>query len=228
MLCYTRFELILKGMDVRMDKKTKVTSPRYQQIAIDIASKIIAKQYKVGERFYARSYIASQYGVSSETARRAICVLSDLEIVDTTKGSGVTIISYEKALKFVRQSEDIQTVNDLKRDILDSVERQSKEMQYFNDCITKLIEKTDRFRSYSPFTPYEIEITSDTPFINKTILEVNFWHNTFATIIAIKRDNALIMSPGPYAIFAQDDIIYFVGDENCLDRVKNFIYPIRN
>lgn len=209
-----------------MDRKAKITSPRYQQIAIDIASKIVDKHYKVGDKIYARSYIASRYGVSSETARRAICVLSDLEIVDTTKGSGVKIISYEKALKFVRQYEDIQTVNDLKKDILDSVERQSKEIKYFNDSLTKLIEKTDRFRSFSPFTPFEIEITSETPFINTTISEVNFWHNTFATIVAIKRDNVLLMSPGPYAVFKQDDIIYFVGDENCLDRVNHFIYPI--
>ena len=211
-----------------MDRKAKTTSPRYQQIAIDIASKIVDKHYKEGDKIYARSYIASRYGVSSETARRAICVLSDLEIVDTTKGSGVKIISYEKALKFVRQNEDIQTVNDLKKDILDSVERQSKEIKYFNDCLTNLIEKTDRFRSFNPFTPFEIEITSETPFINTTISEVNFWHNTFATIVAIKRDNILLMSPGPYAIFAEHDIIYFVGDENCLDRVKYFIYPISN
>lgn len=208
-----------------MDKKTKIISPRYQQIATDIASKIVDKHYKVGDKIYARSSIASQYGVSSETARRAICVLSDLEIVDTTKGSGVHILSYEKALKFVRQYNDIQTVNDLKKEILDSVERQSKETDYFNECLAKLIDKTDRFRSINPFVPFEIEITAETPYLDMTISEVNFWHNTFATIIAIKRDNALLMSPGPYAAFSQKDIIYFVGDENCLERVQNFIYP---
>lgn len=208
-----------------MEKKTKITSPRYQQIAADIASKIVDKHYKVGDKIYARSAIASQYGVSSETARRAICILSDMEIVDTTKGSGVTIKSYEKALNFVKQYQDIQTINDLKKDIMESVERQSKEMEHFNECLVKLIEKTDRFRSLNPFVPFEIEITSQTPYINKTISEMNFWHNTAATIIAIKRTNTLLMSPGPYAVLQENDIIYYVGDDNSSDRVNNFLYP---
>jgi K+/H+ antiporter YhaU regulatory subunit KhtT len=208
-----------------MDKKTKITNSKYQIIATDIASKIVDKHYKVGEKIYARSSIASQYGVSSETARRAICVLADLEIVESTKGSGVMIKSYEKAYQFVRQYKDIQTVKDLKKEILDSVERQSKETEYFNKCLTKLIDKTDRFRSINPFAPFEIEITAKAFYLNKNIMEMNFWHNTSATIVAIKRNNQLYMSPGPYESMIQGDVFYFVGDENSLERVNNFIYP---
>jgi len=57
-----------------MENKFKITSPRYQQIAADVAAKIVDGHYKVGDKIYARSSLASQYGVSSETARRAICV----------------------------------------------------------------------------------------------------------------------------------------------------------
>lgn len=208
-----------------MDKKTKITNPRYQQIATDIASKIIDGQYKVGEKIYARSSIASQYGVSSETARRAILILSDLDIVDTTKGSGVVIKSFENALKFVKQYAEIQTIQNLRNEIIDSVSRQSSELDYFNECLTKLIDYTDRFRSINPFMPFEIEITGTTPYLNQSVQDVNFWHNTGATIIAIKRTQALILSPGPYVSFLEGDIFYFVGDENSLLRVKSFMYP---
>ena len=208
-----------------MDKKAHIANPRYHQIATDIASKIVDKQYKEGDKIYARSSIASQYGVSSETARRAICILSDLDIVITTKGSGVIIKSYDNALKFVRQYNDVQTVKYLKKDLLDSVERQSKELGFFNDCLTKLIERTDRFRSINPFAPFEIEITEHMPLINKSIAELNFWHNTTATIIAIKRDQNILLSPGPYAILMPQDTIYFIGDENCFERVKRYLYP---
>lgn len=208
-----------------MDKKTKIANPVYQQIAADIASKIAEKHYTVGEKIYARSSLASQYNVSSETARRAICVLSDLKIVDTTKGSGVIIKSYENALAFVKQYKDIQTINSLKNDLMESVTRQSKELTYFNECLTKLIDSTDRFRSTNPFVPFEMVITDQTPYLNKSTQEVNFWHNTAATIIAIKRNDTLILSPGPYAIFTEQDIIYFVGEENCFQRVKQFMYP---
>lgn len=208
-----------------MEKKSGIASPRYQRIAVDIASKIVDKHYKVGDKIYARSSLASQYGVSSETARRAICVLTDLDIVDTTKGSGVVIKSYDNAIKFIRQFHDIQTVNDLKKDILESVQRQSKELEFFNESLNKLIERTDRFRSINPFTPFEIEITPETPYLNQTISEVNFWHNTSATIIAIKRNHSMLMSPGPYARFMEQDIFYFMGDENSLVRVRKFLYP---
>jgi len=208
-----------------MENKIKITSPRYQQIAADVAAKIADGHYKVGDKIYARSSLASQYGVSSETARRAICVLSDLNIVDTSKGSGVTITSYENAIKFVKQYNDITTINSLKEDIIDSVERQKKEIKFLYGCLSDLIDKTDRFRSVNPFMPFQIEITSDTPYINKSVSDINFWHNTSATIIAIRRNDALLMSPGPYATFQENDIFYFVGDENCIDRVKKYIYP---
>ncbi|MFA9465297.1 MAG: TrkA C-terminal domain-containing protein [Velocimicrobium sp.] len=212
-------------MEKNTEKKTKVSAPRYQQIAIDIASKIVEKHYKIGEKIYARSYIASQYGVSSETARRALCILSDLNIVEITKGSGVIIKSYENALAFIHQYNNAQTVNELKHEMLESIERQSNEMEFFSSCLTKLIEKTERFRYTNPFSPFEIKITNVTPYLNQTIGEVNFWQNTFATITAIKRNDTLVLSPGPYAVFLEHDIFYFIGDENSLERVKNYIYP---
>lgn len=209
-----------------MDKKARITTPVYQQIAADIASKIVEKHYTIGEKVYARSSLASQYNVSSETARRAICVLSDLKIVDTTKGSGVIIKSYENALAFVKQFKDVQTISSLKNDLMKSVVRQSEELAYFNECLTKLIDNTERFRSTNPFVPFELIITDQTPYLNKSSQEVNFWHNTAATIIAIKRNNTLIMSPGPYTVFTEQDTIYFIGEENCYHRVKQFMYPL--
>lgn len=208
-----------------MENKFKITSPRYQQIAADVAAKIVDGHYKVGDKIYARSSLASQYGVSSETARRAICVLSDLNIVDTSKGSGVTIKSYENAIKFIKQYDDINTISNLKQDIIDSVERQKKEIKFLYGCLSDLIDKTDRLRSVNPFTPFQVEITSVTPYINKSVSDINFWHNTSATIIAIRRNDSLLMSPGPYAVFQENDIFYFVGDENCIERVKKYLYP---
>ncbi len=151
--------------------------------------------------------------------------MSDLEIVETTKGSGVIIKSYDKAVQFVNQYQDLQTVKELKNEIYESMLRQKKELEFFNEAISKLMEKTDRFKSSNPFAPFEIEIHNNTPYINRTIGDLNFWHNTGATIVAIKRNNELMISPGPYATFEEEDILYFVGDENSLQRVSNYIYP---
>ena len=46
----------------------KVTIPRYQQIAADVAAKIVEGYYSEGEKIYVRSSLSSQYGVSSENS----------------------------------------------------------------------------------------------------------------------------------------------------------------
>ena len=87
-----------------MDRKSKDGMPRYQQIALDIATQIVKQQYKVGDRIYARSSLASKYHVSPETARRAICLLADMDIVEAEKGSGVVILSVDNAARYLRSS----------------------------------------------------------------------------------------------------------------------------
>ena len=203
----------------------KTSTPVYQKIAADIAGKIVEKHYLVGEKIFARSYLASQYNVSAETARRAICVLADLEIVDVTKGSGVIIKSYDNAAKFVQQYNHTQSMNDLKKEILSCISRQKEDYNFLLKCINAIVDKTDRFQSINPFLPFEIEITKKTPLLNKSISEINFWHYTAATIIAIKRDKSLMMSPGPYAVLRDGDVLYYCGEDNCQERVKEFLYP---
>lgn len=55
-----------------------VRTARYQQIAADVAGKIVSGGYKEGERIFARSALSVHYGVSPETSRRAIALLADL------------------------------------------------------------------------------------------------------------------------------------------------------
>ena len=208
-----------------MDQNLKLVSPKYQQIAIDIAGKIVDRHYEIGGKVYARSALAIQYGVSSETARRAINVLSDMNIVEVTKGSGVVIKSYENAVKFIKQFKDIQTLNDLKNEIIKRVEKQIDDNYSLKDQLGELVERIEHFKSTNPFVPFEVQITADTPHLNKTSADVNFWHNTAATIIAIKRGEEMLMSPGPYAMFNENDVIYFVGDESSFERVTHFMYP---
>lgn len=208
-----------------MDKSSDTNVPKYLQIATDVAYKIIDKTYHEGEKIYARSGIGSQYSVSSETARRAVCVLADWDIVEVEKNSGVIIKSTDNARNFLAQQQQSQSIRDIKRNILECVERQQQESKQLYTHLSELVEKIECFRSTNPFVPFELSITSDSPFINKTVAETNFWQATFATVIAIRRNGSLIMSPGPSATFRLDDILYFTGDDNCQDRVQKFMYP---
>ncbi len=204
--------------------ENKVKGSVYQKIALDIASRIVEKNLKIGEKIYSRSSISSQYKVSPETARRAINILSDLDIVETMKGSGVIIKSYENAVKYVRGFSDKQTIKSLINEINESFNNQIKEIEALKKNFDLLTENTQRFHSSNPFVPFEIKITKDSKHLNKSASEITFWQNTNATIVAIKRNNSIILSPGAYAVFLEDDIFYFVGDDNSYLRVKEFMY----
>lgn len=205
-------------------KKEKVTTPVYQRIAVDIASKIVEGHYQVGEKIYARSTLATHYNVSSETARRAISILVEMSVCDSRHGSGVIIKSRDKAIEFVKQFQDIATADQLKRDILKLVDKQIEEEKTLKKLIWDLMDKVSRFKSVNPFIPYEIIINKNSVQLNKSLSEIKFWNNTWATVVGIRRDNNLLMSPGPTQILKEGDILYYVGSESCQETVKKFLY----
>lgn len=207
------------------DMTYQIAIPRYQQIALDVASRIVKEEYQVGQKVYARSSIASKYGVSPETARRAICVLSDLNIVTSEKGSGVTIQSLENAVNFLNQYNKRQSISSIKENILHSITRQKKEMDRLNHSLSELIEATEHFRSLNPFVPFEVRITEDCAYLNHSLAEIQFWQHTGATVIAIKRNDSILKSPGPYIALLKDDILYFLPQDDSPQWVKEFLYP---
>ena len=145
-------------------KKEKTGNiPKYEQIAADIAYQIVEGTYKEGEKIYARSSIGSRYNVSSETARRAVCVLADWDIVEVEKNSGVIITSILNAKNFLSQHQQTQSIYSLKSKIMDSVERQKQENKELQKHLTELIEQIECYRATNPFIPHELIISEETP-----------------------------------------------------------------
>lgn len=206
-------------------KRMNVTKPKYQQIAVDVASQIAEQRFSVGDKLHARSTLANKYSVSPETARKAISVLVDLEIVKAKHGSGFYVHSIEKAKVFVEQYQDVQSIHDLKEDLINSVQKQKEELSYFSEILDKLVDQTKRFDSFNPLNPVTFTLTEEAVNLDKTISELNLWQSTSATVIAIKHGEELLVSPGPYAKLEAGDTIYFVGHESTLQRVQNYFYP---
>lgn len=206
-----------------MEKKIEIKRPKYQVIADDIAAKIVEKKYIVGEKIYARSSLASQYSVSSETARRAIAVLQDLNIVEATKGSGVVIVSYENAANYIQRMQGVKSIHDLQRQLTNSIDKQIEELKQFQDTLDEMVNRTSRFQSINPFIPFQVDITEQCPYLSKNVGEINFWQQTGATIIGIKKNHELIVSPGPYATLSAGDTLFFIGKDECYSNVKQFL-----
>lgn len=201
-----------------------ILKPIYKKIAIDITNRILSGDFSIGDKLYGRSSLASEYNVSPETIRRSITLLSDMDIVTVTKGSGIVINSVDNCLKFIDKFKDIDSISSIKKNIVTLLEKK-KELDKSIDCsIDELIDYSSRFKNSNPFIPYEFEIQSEMIIIDKTISETKFWQNTGATIIGIRRNEKLILSPGPHTTFKDKDIFVVICDESSYYRIKTFLY----
>lgn len=167
--------------------------PRYQQIALQIAERIVRNELKVGQKIYARSTLATTFGVSPETARKAISVLGDLGIVDPVHGSGVIIASKQKAQEYLAQYQEVETMQDLRTQIMQSVESQRRELANFSSFLDKLVDQTEHFQKINPLTPIEFELERDSEKFGMSLGEMNLWQNTGATVVAILQNEELIV-----------------------------------
>ena len=201
-----------------------IIKPIYQQISIDLANRIAKGEFVVGTKIHGRSTLAGEYHVSPETIRRAVILLEDMKIVEVAQGSGIIVKSKDEAFKFIEKFKNKDSMASVKKDIENVLNEKRKLEEQLTTYVNKLIDYSQRFKNSNPFAPIEIGIPKDSKLVGKTIAEVNFWQNTGATIIGIRRNNFLILSPGPYATFMADDVYIMVGEESSYERVKTFIF----
>lgn len=206
---------------LKLMQRTQI--PTYERIAIDLANRIYDGQFQVGEKIHGRSTLASEYKVSPETIRRAIKILEDVEIVHSAKGSGIVISSKENAFKYINRFSNIESVKDLEKQINTLIVERGKLDEQLFDTLKKIMDYSGKLRHINPLAPIEIEILPECRYINKTISEVKFWQNTGGTVVGMKRNGDVIISPGPYSIMKEGDILLIIGDEKISDRVVHFL-----
>src|SRR5699024_7753754 len=145
-----------------------------------------------------RSTLASNFNVSPETARKAVNVLVDLGIMEVQQGSGTYVVSRENAQLFVEKYKDVQSIQETRNEILESVDRQQEELNHFSHLLENLVIQTKKVHDFSPFIPYELDLTQEAQSLNKSISELNIWQKTGATIVGVQTTLEMILSPGPY------------------------------
>lgn len=204
-----------------MPKVENIVTSKYQKVALEIAGRIAEGKYQVGDKLKSRSTLASNFGVSPETARKAVNVLMDLGILEVRQGSGSRVISKEKAEEFIDQFDSENNIKTLSKDIIASINHQKKSMDSMKQMIHAFMNQASLAKKHYPFRPYELTITG-TSRVDQTLEELNIWHQTGATVIAIQHEENLVLSPGPYETVKAEDILYIVGDDQVLARVDSF------
>ncbi len=198
-------------------------SARYQKIALDIAQRIVNKRFIVGERLHGRSTLAGMYNVSPETIRKSVALLQDMDVLKVNPGSGIIINSVDKAYNFIQRFKYLDSIHSLKDDLRNLMKQKYQIDEDLKKKLNDIIEYSDKLKNLSPYNPVEIEVLKNSPYIGKSISEMNFWQSTGGTIVALRKGTDIIVSPGPYAILEAGDNIVVVGDNKVLENVERFI-----
>lgn len=204
--------------------KQSATQPRYLGIAVDLAKRITQGEYRIGQQLAGHSLLASQYGVSPETIRRSIGLLSEMSVVEVKPQSGTIVLSLENAKQYVsyfEKNEEMRGTYNQIRKIAQEYRRLSEEM----------IETIDTFFEHritlsalnQPFPNYEIPIPSDSYLIGKTIGDTKFWGRTGCTIVGIIRGERTVISPGPYQQFKSGDSFIVIGTPEAVETAVRLV-----
>lgn len=196
----------------------------YQSIALDMAQRIANGEFAVGDKIAGRSLLASHYHVSPETIRKAIGILKNDGVVEVSQGREITIISVEKAYLFVEKSEYIRSVYSLKQDVEQLLQEKKKIDKKLDSVLNDIINFSDRLKNLSPYNPVEVTVPVKSWVIGKTIADLQLWQQTGATMVAIRRGNQIIISPGPQVILQANDRVVVVGGGDVLEETTKFFH----
>ncbi len=197
--------------------------PRYIRISVDIARRITQGDFAENQKIKGRSTLAGEYGVSPETIRRSAALLSDMGVVSVIDKSGIMVVSKNKAYDFVDKFSSKQTITSLKLKIKDLMTQRDQINTEIVDKFDLLLEQLNSQESLNKIAHYSHKISDSSKVIGSTLAGLQFWQNTGATVIAVKRKDDLLISPGPYFALAEDDVIYFVGVYDVKSKVHKFI-----
>jgi len=192
--------------------KQTVVPSQYLQIALDLARRIAKGDLPAGSRIYGRSVMASEYNVSPETIRRALRLLADMKVVEVKPQSGAMVLSADSARRYIENFEENADVRALRERLREQMAEYEDLHRRMEETVKALVKSRDTFAAAGePLPNYEVPVPKDSPCIGQSIGALKFWQSTGGTIVAIRRSQTVILSPGPYAELYAGDVIVLVG-----------------
>ncbi|MEA1975949.1 MAG: GntR family transcriptional regulator [Bacillota bacterium] len=207
-----------------MGKKNSI--PIYLQVAVDVASRIRKKELVIGQKISGRTTLASEYNVSPETIRKAMKLLSEVNIVEVKRGNGVHVLSVSRAKDFIENYQIKTNVNELKDELLNLMKQRDEIEEKMNDTMKSIIDYTSRFKNSSHIRVYEYCINYGKVDFEITIAELNLKKNTGIDLIGIVKDGRIMLSPNSDEVVNGTDKLLYVGISDFNSKLDEYIQSI--
>lgn len=192
----------------------------YYSIAVDIARRIGEEELSIGAKVSGRTVLASQYQVSPETIRKAIALLREAGAVEVSRGKEIEVVSKEKAKLFLAEWDASKPVHSFWEDFDALVAEKKRIDQKFYQMVEEIANRSPRASTLVPYRPFEIQIKAETKIVGKTIGQLRLWQATGATVVAVRRKEEFIVSPGPDVGLEAGDWLVLVGPEDSIPKMQ--------
>ena len=208
--------------------RTPERPPIYSQVAYDIAAKIMEGELQEGQRFTGRSLMGPQYGVSPETIRRALRLLSDMGIIQVQQNVGSVVLSRRRAAEYVEQYQAGKDLMGLKLQLKELVARRDRLNGEINDTFRRITDLEERFQHSDRLRTYEFPIPGDGQAAGQSIGRLQFRQRTGATVVAVRRAGEILLSPGPELVLEAGDILVVACAVAGIEKVSDLLGPAAN
>ena len=198
-------------------------SSLYYSIAVDLARRIVKREFTEGMKVSGRSLLASQYQVSPETIRKAIALLKDAGVVDVSQGREVLVLSASQAQVFLAECDAVKPVQTFWQELESLMAERKRVDQKLTGLLDELASRAPRMSAIAAYRPFEVQVQLDSAMIGKTIGMLRIWQATGATVFTLRRGENLIISPGPDIPLMGEDWLALVGPEESIPRMQELL-----
>lgn len=202
-------------------KKLSVLS-RYEQIALDLALRIMREEYHKGERISGRSTLAGRYKVSPETIRRAVALLEDAGVVKTVAGTGIIVHSRKAAEEYFRAFQGEKALANLQSRLMQLLEERQKLDQEVESTVQQMVAYLWGMIHNLQYLE-KLEIPEDSWLVGETLESLQLRSRTGATVVHIERDGEEIFSPPSGMGLQAGDQLAVVGTMEAKNRVRDLV-----
>lgn len=207
MVAFKRMTMRSEGVPVRKEP----SRARYEEIAVDLAQRVVRGDLAEGERVLGRSSLAGTYQVSPETIRRAVAILHERGVLQVVAGSGIRINSRSAASAYLDSLQARTTLEEGAQE-LRRLLRQRREMDArIEEALERLLEQASG--ALSPRHVEEIPLAANSWVVGRSLGEIRLRSRTGATAVALARGESDHFSPPVDMRLEAGDVLMVLGDE---------------
>lgn len=196
---------------------------RYQNIAYEIAKRVVAGRIEEGDKLRGRSVLAGEFEVSSETIRKAMRLLENLGVVEVVQRSGIYVISSKAAELYVEQHRKQSESHRLFSDTQELLKESAKVQKMLESHIKRLLETSKN--EVFPFDFFTFKLQKTDEHLGKSLKDIQFWNETYGLVLALEADGDLYQAPNPKWPLEENMILYVLGDDDVKRRTLSLFRP---